>query len=194
MKRSLTSLRGILAPGMILAFAAAARAAEEGGSPAEQPVGTTFKWIHFVILAIVAYWLFTKVLPPVFRRNADKISEAIVKAAAAKAEADRQLKEAAVKLASLQQEVSQFRAQAHSESAAELERLRGMTKIDIEKVGLAVKAEIEAAERAARVELKALAAKLAVDRAESLVAKQMTPAVQEAMINYFVQSLQRRPN
>ena len=194
MKRSLTSLRGILAPGMILAFAAAARAAEEGGSPAEQPVGTTFKWIHFVILAIVAYWLFTKVLPPVFRRNADKISEAIVKAAAAKAEADRQLKEAAVKLASLQQEVSQFRAQAQSESAAELERLRGMTKIDIEKVGLAVKAEIDAAERAARVELKALAAKLAVDRAESLVAKQMTPAVQEAMINYFVQSLQGRPN
>ena len=179
---------------MILAFAAAARAAEEGGNPAEQPVGTTFKWIHFVILAIVAYWLFTKVLPPVFRRNADKISEAIVKAAAAKAEADRQLKEAAVKLASLQQEVSQFRAQAQSESAAELERLRGMTKIDIEKVGLAVKAEIDAAERAARVELKALAAKLAVDRAESLVAKQMTPAVQEAMINYFVQSLQGRPN
>ena len=40
----------------------------------------------------------------------------------------------------------------------------------------------------------ALAAKLAVDRAESMVSNQMTPAVQEAMINNFVQSLQGRPN
>jgi F0F1-type ATP synthase membrane subunit b/b' len=44
------------------------------------------------------------------------------------------------------------------------------------------------------VALKALAAKLAVDGAESLVAKQMTPAVQDALIRNFVQSLQGRPN
>ena len=44
------------------------------------------------------------------------------------------------------------------------------------------------------MELKALAAKLAVDGAESLVAKQMTPAVQESLISNFVQSLQGRPN
>ena len=42
--------------------------------------------------------------------------------------------------------------------------------------------------------MKELAAKLAVDGAESLVAKQMTPAVQEATISSFVQSLQGRPN
>lgn len=179
---------------MVLAFATLGRAAEEGGSPAEQPVGTAFEWIHFLLLAIVLYWVFTKVLPPVFRRNADTISEAITKSTAAKFEAERQLKEAAAKLAGLEQEVSQFRALAQKEAAAEIERLRAMTKIDMEKVGLAAKTEIQAAERAARVELKALAAKLAVDRAESLVAKQMTPAVQEAMINNFVQTLEGRPN
>ena len=194
MKRTLTMLRGVVAPAMLLAFAALARAAEEGGSPAEQPVGTAFKWIHFAIVAIVLYWLFTKVLPPIFRRNADTISAAITKAMAAKVEAERQLKEAAGKLASLEQEVTQFRALAQKDAMAEIERLRAMTKTDIEKVSFAAKVEIEAAERAARVELKALAAKLAVDRAESLVSKQMTPAVQEAMINNFVQSLQGRPN
>jgi len=72
--------------------------------------------------------------------------------------------------------------------------LRAMARNDVEKIRLAAKAEIEATERAARVELKALAAKLAVDRAESLVAKEMTPAVQEAMINRFVESLEGRPN
>ena len=194
MKRSLTNLRWMFAPAMVIAFATAALCAEQGGSAAEQTAGSVFKWIHFVILAGVSYWLFKKVLPPVFRRNADKISDSISKATAAKAEAEQKLKQAAAKLASLEQEVAHFRAQAQNEAASEVERLRGMTKIDIEKVSLAAQAEIDAAERAARVELRALAARLAVDRAESLVARQMTPAVQEAMINSFVQSLQGRPN
>jgi len=189
-----TILRGTLTPVILLMFATFARAAEEGGSSVEQPLDEVFKWIHFVIILLVAFWLFRKVLPPVFRRNADNISAAITKATAAKVEAEKQLKEAAVKLASLEEEVSRFRTQAQKEAEAEIARLLAMTKIDVEKVGVAAKAEIEAAERAARVELKALAAKLAVDRAESLVAQQMTPAVQDAMINNFVQRLQGRPN
>jgi F0F1-type ATP synthase membrane subunit b/b' len=97
-------------------------------------------------------------------------------------------------MASLDQEVEQFRIQAHRDAAAEIERLRGVTQLDVEKIRAAAKGEIEAAERAARVELKELAARLAVDGAESLVAKQMTPAVQEAIISSFVQSLQGRPH
>jgi F0F1-type ATP synthase membrane subunit b/b' len=194
MKRSLIFLRGMLAPALLLACAAIARGAEEGASPAEQSAETVFKWIHFVIVGGVLYWLFTKVLPPVIRHNADKISSAITKATATKSEAEARLKEAAVKLASLEQEVAHFRAQAQKEAAAEMDRLRAMTKLDIEKIGLAAKAEIDAAEHAARVELKALAAKLAVDRAESMVAQQMTPAIQEAMIDHFVQTVQGRPN
>jgi F-type H+-transporting ATPase subunit b len=147
-----------------------------------------------VILAGVAYWLFSKYLPPIFRHNADNISAAITKATAAKAEADRRLQNAAAKLANLEKEIAEFRAIAQREASAEIERLRLITKGDVEKIGTAAKAEIEAAERAARVELKVLAATLAVDGAESLVAKQMTPSVQEALISQFVQSLQGRPN
>jgi F0F1-type ATP synthase membrane subunit b/b' len=149
------------------------RAAEQGGSVTEQPIGITFKWVHFVILVALLVWLFVFKLPgSFFRPNANRISEAISKATAAKAEADRQLREAAVKLTTLEQEVAAFRTAALRESNA----------------------EIAAAERAARVELKALAAELAVDKAESLVAQQMTPAVQDALIQNFVQGLQGRPN
>jgi len=186
--------RGLLTALVLLSSSVLARAAEQGGSPAEQPVGTIFKWFHFVILAGVAYWVFTKLLPPVFRRNADNISAAIAKATAAKAEAEKQLQNAAAKLANLEKEIAEFRAMAQREASAEIARLRMITKSDVEKIGTAAKVEIEAAERAARVELKALAAKLAVDSAESLVAKQMTPSVQEALISQFVQSLQGRPN
>jgi F0F1-type ATP synthase membrane subunit b/b' len=169
-------------------------AAEEGNSSVEQPIGLTFKWIHFVILVLLAYWLFGKVLPPFFRKNADNISAAITKATAAKAEAERKLQDAASKLSNLEREVAEFRVSAQREAAAEVERLRTATLLDVEKIRAAAKTEIAAAERAARMELKELAAKLAVDGAESLVAQQMTPSVQEAMINSFVQSLQGRPN
>ncbi len=186
--------RALLAAVVLLSSSVLARAAEEGGSAAEGPVGTVFKWIHFVILAGLVYWVFAKLLPPVFRRNADNITAAIAKATAAKREAEKQLQNAAGKLANLEKEIAEFRAIAQREASAEIERLRVITKGDVEKIGTAAKAEIEAAERAARVELKALAAKLAVDGAESLLARQMTPSVQEALISQFVQSLQGRPN
>ena len=174
--------------------AVAALGAEEGGSPAEQSIGMIFKWIHFAIVAGLAYWVFAKALPPLFRGKADQISAAISKATGAKADAEQRLQQVVTKIASLGGEVEQFRAQAQRDAAAELERLRGVIELDVEKVRVAAKAEIEAAERAARVELKELAARLAVDGAESLLVKQMTPAVQEAMISSFVQNLQGRPN
>ena len=184
----LSGLALVLSPG----FATLARASEAGGPP--EYVNVIFKWIHFAILAGVLYWLFRKVLPPVFRRNSENIGAAITKATAAKAEAERQLKEAQAKFGRLEKDVAEFRAQAQKDASAELDRLRAMTKQEAEKIQVAAKAEIEAAERAARVELKALAAKLAVDHAESLLAKELTPAVQESMISNFVQSLQGRPN
>jgi F-type H+-transporting ATPase subunit b len=194
MKEKTRSLGALAVPAMLLCTAVVTRAAEKGESPAEQTVGIIFKWIHFAILAGILYWVFVKVLPPIFRRNADNISAAMTKAAVAKAEAERRLKEAERKLASLEQEVEDFRGEVQAQAAIEFDRLRAMARNDVGKIKLAARAEIEAAERAARVELKALAAQLAVDRAESLVTKEMTPAVQEAMINHFVESLQGRPN
>lgn len=188
-------LRGLTSLALLLFFALAARAQEQGGAgPVDQPIGIAFRWIHFVIITAIVIWLLKSVLPPFIRGNADRITAAISKATAARLDAERQLKEAAEKLAGLQQEIAQFREQAQHDAAAELHRLREVMKIDVERVGSAARAEIEAAERAARLELKSLAAKIAVDRAESLVAKQMTPALQDAMITNFVQSLQGRPN
>jgi F-type H+-transporting ATPase subunit b len=185
--------RGLTAAA-ILSFTAVLAFAEEGGSPANQPIGLKFKWIHFVIIALGLLWLFGKLLPPIFRRNAQSISAAIAKATAARAEADRQMKEAAFKMASLEKEIKEFRAIAEREAKAEAERLKNATQNDAAKIALAAKAEIEAAERAARAELKSLAAKLAVDGAESLVVQQMSPAVQETLIHNFVQSMLGRPN
>jgi F-type H+-transporting ATPase subunit b len=168
-------------------------AAEEGAKSADHAT-EIFKWINFGIVALVVVWLFAKKLPPVFRANAEIIGSAITKAAAIKAEADRQLADAESRLARLDQEVIALRSAAAKEAAADAERIREMAKSDAEKVSLAANAEIEAAERAARVELKSLAAKLAVDGAESLLVKQLTAQAQESLVNGFVESLVGRPN
>jgi F-type H+-transporting ATPase subunit b len=174
--------------------AIATRAAQEGGNAAEEPVGMTFRWIHFVIIAVILVWVFGKALPPVFRKNAETISAAITAATAAKADAERKLNQAASKLANLEKEIAEFRAMAMKEAAAEAERLRKAGQVEAEKIATAARAEIQAAERAARLELQAIAAKIAVDRAEALVEQQMTPATQESLFNSFVLTLQGRLN
>ncbi len=179
----------------VLCFAAAgAQAAEEGGNAAAERGTEIFKWINFAIVAGVIVWVFGKLLPPVFQEKAEAVRSAITIATNAKAAADAQLREAETRLANLQNEVAELRAFAERESGAEAERLRAATQSDAQKIAAAAKAEIEAAERAARLELKALAANLAVDGAETLLAKQLTPQVQESLISNFVKSLEGRPN
>jgi F-type H+-transporting ATPase subunit b len=177
-----------------LSAAVSLQAAEEGGKAATDTAAEIFKWINFAIVAGVIVWVFGKKLPSVFRARAEAISSAITSATSAKAAADAQLREAETRLANLQKEVAELRAVAEKEATAEVDRLRAATQSDAQKIAAAAKAEIEAAERAARLELKALAANLAVDGAESLLAKQLTPKAQESLISNFVKSLEGRPN
>jgi F-type H+-transporting ATPase subunit b len=164
------------------------------GAAANERATDLFKWINFALVAGGLIWLFGKRLPPIFNRRADTISAAIKKATEAKAEADKMLREAEQKLARLENEIAQLRELTQREASAEAERIRNATLTDAEKIEAAAAAEIEAAERAARLELKALAANLAVDGAETLLAKQLTPQAQEALVSAFVKGLAGRPN
>jgi F-type H+-transporting ATPase subunit b len=179
----------------VLLFAAASLpAAEEGGSVAAERATEIFKWINFAIVAGLILWLCLKKAPVFFSGRASAIGSAITIATAAKVAADAQLREAETRLANLQKEVAELRALAKKEAAAEVERLRAATQTDAQKIAAAAKAEIEASERAARLELKALAANLGVDGAESLLVKQLTPQAQDSLISNFVKSLEGRPN
>jgi F-type H+-transporting ATPase subunit b len=179
---------------VLLLAAVSAHAAEESGHAAAERATEIFKWINFAIVAGLIVWVFGKKLPPVFGKKAEAISSAIMTATSAKAAADTQLREAETRLANIQKEIAELRAFAERESAAEVQRLRAATESDTQKIAAAAKAEIEAAERAARLELKALAANLAVDGAETLLARQLTPKAQESLISSFLKSLEGRPN
>jgi F-type H+-transporting ATPase subunit b len=179
---------------LILLFAVArAHAAEEGGGTSERAT-ELFKWINFFIVAGLIAWVFLKLTPPFFRKNAEAISSAITTAGAAKAEAERKFREAESRLAQLDKEVAELRATVQRETAAEAERIRKVTRNDVEKVSLAANAEIEAAERAAKIALRVVAADLAVKGAESLLVKRLTPETQESLVASFFGSLEGRRN
>jgi F-type H+-transporting ATPase subunit b len=181
----------LLVSGLFLALSAQA---EEAGSASQQSAENLFKWINFALVAGFIVWLCLKRGPGFFGRRADVISSDIQKSTEAKNQAEQQLRDAETKLENLEKEVADLRASARRESAAEAERIRNLTVTDEQKIADAGKAEMDAAERAARLELKAFAANLAVNGAESLLQQQLTPAAQEQLINNFVKTLDGRPN
>jgi F-type H+-transporting ATPase subunit b len=175
-------------------FVALSAHAEEAGSASQPSAENLFKWINFSLVAAVIVWLCLKKGPAFFGRRADVISADIQKSTEAKKQADLQLQDAETKVRDLQKEVADLRASAQRESAVEADRIRNLTVTEEQKIAEAGRAEADAVERAARLELKALAANLAVRGAESLLVKQLTPAAQEALINNFVKTLDGRPN
>jgi F-type H+-transporting ATPase subunit b len=180
---------------LIASVAGPALAGEAGEhDPADAPIGTLFRWLNFaLVFGGLGYWI-AKNAPAFFRARAEHISAAMTEAAAAKAEAERHLREAEEKLARLDQEVAWSRAAARRESAAEAERLRATTLEEVGKIARAARAEVEAAVRAARVELKALAAQAAVERADVLLRKQITAQTQAALFRLFLDDLSRSAN
>jgi F0F1-type ATP synthase membrane subunit b/b' len=101
------------------------------------------------------------------------------------------LRDAERRLANLGDEVAQMRAAAQQDGTAEAERIRAMARDEAAKIGRTAQAEIEAAERAARMELKSIAARLAVERAEAIVKGKVTPEAQTALVRAFVENLGR---
>lgn len=191
-KRYILASAGAVVAALFLTLTA--HAAEEGGAARAETATEIFKWINFAIVAGALLWVCLKKAPGFFRGRAEAILAAITKAGGAKAAADAQLRDAETKLANLDKEVTELRAFAEREAAAEVERIRVATRSDLEKIAAAAKAEIEAAERAARLELKAVAAKLAVEGAEALLVKQLNAQAQAGLISNFVKSLEGMAN
>ncbi len=175
-----------------LTHALAAGPGEQG--PAEEPVGTVFRWLNFLLAFGIGAYFIVRYAPGWARGRDEAISTSIAEAAAAKAAAERELREVEGKLAQLEEEVTGLRAAAHNESAAEAERIRARTREEMEKIAHAAQAEIEAAERAARMELKGTAARLAVERAGNLLRSQLTAAAQAALFRSFLNDLAGRVN
>jgi len=172
--------------GMML-FCMPLLAADE--SPADSPTGQIFRWLNFALVFGAFAYVIPKYLAPVFRSHAKSISGSIQSAAADRAQAERELKEATQQLAGLDLESQDLRRAAAKESTAEAERIRELARTESEKIEQAARAEIAAAEQAARQELRATAARLATENAAAMLRARMTGATEASMFQKFVGEL-----
>jgi F0F1-type ATP synthase membrane subunit b/b' len=196
MKSCRRSIR-LLASGLLIFLltalpAQAAEAAAEDSAAAT--AGLIFRWLNFLLVFGGIGYLIAKRGRAFFRANARAIAASITEAQAAKAEADRELREAEAKIARLDQEVAELREAARRDSTAEAERLRASARAEIEKISQAARGELAASERAAQQELRALAASLAVERAGTLLSSRMNGEIRARMFRAFLGGLGRSTN
>jgi F0F1-type ATP synthase membrane subunit b/b' len=188
------ALLAFVLAGMFAALPAHAAEGAANQDPVESPIGTVFKWLNFAVVFGAIGYLLVKKAPPAFRARADKIAEGIETAQAAKAEADRQLREAEAGLARLDAETAKMRDALKKDFEDESQRLRVAGRQEVERIDRAADVEIAAARRIAQLDLRELAARLAAGRAATLVAQQMTPDRRAALMQHFVNELPAAPN
>ncbi|MFZ0640919.1 MAG: ATP synthase F0 subunit B [Candidatus Acidiferrales bacterium] len=188
-------LRGACTIAFALAiFAAPVLAAANPREAADTTTGWIYRWINFLIFVGALVWVFAKKTPAYFRGRRKAIADAIAESARAREEAERQERAAEQKMASLDSEVADLRAHAKQESGAEAQRIRALAQEEAKRIDQAGQMEIRAAERAAQAELKTIAARLAIDRAEALLVDQVNSQAESNLFRGFVAALQGASN
>jgi F-type H+-transporting ATPase subunit b len=175
-------------------IAAPAMAQEAASTPENSPAGWVFRWINFAIVFAAIVYFFAKVAAPLLRSRSEEIAQSIAEGARAREAAEKLRREVQAKLAGIDQEVAKLHEEAKRSTEAESARLKALARREAEIIERGAQAEILAAERAAALEIKAIAARLAVEGAGVVLANQITPEAQASLFHRFVAELERSAN
>jgi F-type H+-transporting ATPase subunit b len=143
--------------------------------------------LNFIVIAGAILWFSKKNLPAAFRNRTASIQQAIEEARKASAEANRRLAEIEGRLSKLDSEIAGMKTAAEKEGAAEEQRIMAAAAEDGRKIVEAAEQEIVAAGRAARRELTAYAADLAVALAKKQI--HVDAATDQALVRNFALQL-----
>jgi F-type H+-transporting ATPase subunit b len=167
-------------------------AAEHGGGHGDPLI--VEKVINFAILAALLGFFAVKLGGPFFRGRADEIRKSIDDARAVREDAEKRAKAIEGRISNLAGELDQLRAESKREMASEERRIQEETARLAAKLEQNAAQEIEQATKRAEQELRAHAARLAVQVAEERVKARMTPSTQGALVRRFVDDLGKRVN
>lgn len=139
-----------------------------------------------ILIAAILYFLL-KYLPGKYRARREKISQDLVEAHRATADAQERLSRIEQKLSSMGTEVDALRRQAAQNSAGEEQRIHLAMEDERARIVRSAEAEIGAAQAAAQRGLKRFAAELAVERAAEQV--RLTEAADRSLVDTFLVDL-----
>jgi F-type H+-transporting ATPase subunit b len=134
------------------------------------------KLVNLAIFLTVLYLLLRKPMREFFRQRLASVREALDRAAREKQDATAKLSELDARLNRLDADLREIGTQSDREAAAERARMDAEAKKDVEKIREMAAREVEAAKQVALADLRAFAATTAVDLAEQMIRREMTPA------------------
>jgi len=134
------------------------------------------KLVNLAIFLTILYLLLRKPAREFFRQRLASVRETLDRAAREKQEATTKMAELDSRLNHLDAELQGIKAQSDREAAAERSRVDAEARRDIEKIREMAGREIEAAKQVAMADLREFAATKAVDLAEQMIRREMTPA------------------
>jgi F-type H+-transporting ATPase subunit b len=143
--------------------------------------------MNFAVIAALAVWAGRKYLPAMFRDRTTAIQKAMQEAQKASEEARRKLAEIETRLQKLDVEIGMMRDQAEKEGAVEEARIQATAEEDARKIIASAEQEIAAAAKAARRQLTAHAAELAVGIAARQI--RVDAATDQALVRDFAAQL-----
>lgn len=192
-------------PGGELAHQTREAAGEEEDETAEFKQSAPVRWIaqhtglslqhaywlcvlfNFAVIGIVLLQVSWKRLPGVFRDRSASIQKAMQDAQKASEEARRKLAEIESRLMKLDVEIGMMRDSAEKEGAAEEARIKAAAEEDARKIIQSAEQEIASAAKAARRDLTAYAADLAVGLAKKQI--HVDASTDEMLVNEFAGQL-----
>ncbi|HYG98763.1 MAG TPA: ATP synthase F0 subunit B [Terriglobales bacterium] len=143
--------------------------------------------LNFAILALLIFLISKSKLPAMFRTRTGEIQRGIAEARKASEDANRRLAAIEVRLSKLDGDVAEMRAAAEKEAAVEEQRILQAAEDDRNKIVQAAEAEIAAAAKMARRDLKAYTAELAIALAEKRI--YVDAQTDRALVRNFVDQL-----
>lgn len=143
-----------------------------------------YQVLNFIVIALLIGVPIIRVLPKLLQKRSHTLSFNLQTAREATADANARLSAVEVKLAGLDEEIKQFRAQIEAESAQDEVRIKAAITEESARIVQSAEQELTAAAAQAQRALRHFAADLAIEQA----AKQLdlTPESDRALIAEFI--------
>jgi len=152
-----------------------------------------WKWANFALLAGGLGYLAYKKAGVFFRSRTEAIRQGIEEADRLRREAEARVAEMDERLKNLETEIESLRQHASGEMAAESERIRRETEENLRKMREQAEQEIASAAKAARHEVRAHAAELAVGLAAGKIRARLTQQTDEALVLSILEDFESGP-
>jgi len=146
-----------------------------------------FEYLNFGVLAALLIWVLAKTLPKLFRDRTSALQKELSDARSATEEASVRLNSVEERLAKLDGQIAEMKAQAEKDAVGEEQRFRAAAEEEKNKILASAEQEIASATQQAQRQLQQYAAGLAVEQAAKRLV--ITAETDRLLIQNFAQRL-----